>query len=54
MDEAGWRWMHGLVIPVIISISRHFENPEIVRTAYLSIFRRIQGYSTKFSHVQAY
>ena len=32
---------------------RHFENPGIVRTVYLSIFRHIQGHLTIFSHVQA-
>ena len=39
---------------VIATISRHIENPDIVRTVYSGIFRHIQGHSAIFSHAQAY
>ena len=37
---------------VIITISRHIENPGIVRTVYSGILRHIQGHSAIFSRVR--
>ena len=37
----------------ICNMMRYIEDPGIARTAYLSIFRHIEGHSTIFSHVQA-
>ena len=36
---------------VIITISRHIQNPDIIRTA---IFRNIQQYSTMFTDIEEY
>ena len=38
---------------VIVTISRHIENPGIVGTVYSSICRHIQGHSVIFIHVQS-
>ena len=38
---------------VIVTISRHIENPGIVGTVYSSICRHIQGHSVIFTHVQS-
>ena len=43
-----------MIIIVIITILRHIENPDIVRTVYSGIFRHIQEQSAILSHVQAY
>ena len=39
---------------VILTMSRHIENPDIVTTVYLSIFIYIQGYLGIFSNVREY
>ena len=39
---------------VITTISRHIDNPGILRTVFSGIFRHIQGHSSIFSHVQTY
>ena len=38
---------------VIVTISRHIENPGIVGTVYSSICRHFQGHSVIFTHVQS-
>ena len=38
----------------ISKMTRHVENPDIVRTVYSVIFRYIQGHSVIFSYVQTY
>ena len=37
---------------VIVTISRHIENPSIVRTVYSGIFREIEQYSAIFSGIE--
>ena len=39
---------------VVISISRHIEKLGIIRIVYSGIFRYIQEYSARLSHVQTY
>ena len=39
---------------IIMTTVRHIENPGIVITVYLNIFRHIEGHSAIFSHVKAY
>ena len=43
-----------IIIMLFITISRHIENPGVVRTVYSGIFRLIQRHSAIFSLFQAY
>ena len=44
----------GYADDVIITISWHIENPDIVRIVYSAILRHIHGHSARFSHVPVY
>ena len=40
------------MIMFIITMSRHIENPGIVRTVYSGIFRDMQQYSAMLRHIE--